>query len=184
MQAAENWQDDVINVNEKITLHSIHERYVDELFALVVRNKTWLQKAMEWPQYVTSREDGLKNAQGNYILHHRGYAKMFLIYLDKRMVGVISFNQIEPTNKTAYLGYWLDEGAQGQGIISQALEAMVAKYSSEGVVRRFVIKCILTNEASNKVAQRSGFAFEGCLRQAEFLNGEFHDQNIYARIVE
>ncbi len=182
MQAAENWQDDVITLNENISLHSIHERYVDELYALVVRNKAWLQKAMEWPQYVTSREESLKNAQGNYILHHRGYAKMFLIYQDKQMVGVISFNQIEPTNKTAYFGYWLDEGMQGQGIISQALEAIIAKYSSEGSVRRFVIKCIVTNEASNKVAQRNGFTLEGCLRQAEFLNGEFHDQNLYARI--
>ena len=182
MQAAENWQDDVITLNENISLHSIHERYVDELYALVVCNKAWLQKAMEWPQYVTSREESLKNAQGNYILHHRGYAKMFLIYQDKQMVGVISFNQIEPTNKTAYFGYWLDEGMQGQGIISQALEAIIAKYSSEGSVRRFVIKCIVTNEASNKVAQRNGFTLEGCLRQAEFLNGEFHDQNLYARI--
>ncbi|WP_435930447.1 50S ribosomal protein L7/L12-serine acetyltransferase [Dryocola sp. BD613] len=184
MQAAENWQDDAININETLTLHSVHERYADELFALVVRNKAWLQKAMEWPQYVTSREDTLKTVEGNYILHHRGYAKMFLIYRDKRMVGVISFNQIEPTNKTAYIGYWLDETAQGQGIISQALEAIVAKYAGEGVVRRFVIKCIVSNEASNKVAQRNGFTLEGCLRQAEFLNGEFHDQNIYARIEE
>lgn len=184
MQSAENWQDDAITLNGKITLHSIHERYVDELFALVVRNKAWLQKAMEWPQYVTNVEDTLKTAQGNYILHHRGYAKMFLIYHQEQMAGVISFNQIEPTNKTAYIGYWLDEAAQGQGIISQALEAIIAKYSREGLIRRFVIKCIVTNEASNQVARRNGFTLEGCLRQAEFLNGEFHDQNIYARIVE
>jgi len=184
LQEAENWQDDAITVNENIRLHSIHERYVDELFALVVRNKAWLQKAMEWPQYVTGVEETLKMAQGNYILHHRGYAKMFLIYQQEKMVGVISFNQIEPTNKTAYIGYWLDEGAQGQGIISQAVEAVIARYAGEGAVRRFVIKCIVTNEASNRVAQRCGFTLEGRLRQAEFLNGEFHDQNIYARILE
>jgi len=64
------------------------------------------------------------------------------------------------------------------------IEAAIGKYAGEGTVRRFVIKCIVTNRASNRVAQRNGFALEGCLKQAEFLNDEFHDQNIYGRIVD
>ena len=184
MRDSDNWQDDLINIDDSMTLHSIHERFADEIFALVQKNKTWLQTAMDWPQYVLSVEDSRKMAQGNYILHHRGYAKMFLIFLHQKMVGVISFNQIEPTNKVAYIGYWLDKDAQGQGIISRAIQAVVEKYAREGVVRRFVIKCIVSNLASNQVALRNGFILEGCLKQAEFLNGEFHDQNIYGRIVE
>lgn len=184
MQDVENWQDEVIALDEDLTLRSVSEKYVDDIFELVRKNQRWLHKAMEWPQYVTSRDDSLKTVQGNYILHHRGYAKMFLIYRDEQMIGVFSFNQIEPTNRTAYIGYWLDEDCQGQGVISRALEAVFAKYASEGSVRRFVIKCIVTNEASNRVAVRNGFTLEGRLRQAEYLNGEYHDQNIYARIVE
>lgn len=183
MQDVEKWQDEVIALGDSLALRSVNESYAATLFAAVQRNKEWLQKAMNWPQYVVSVEDSLKNAQGNYILHHRGYAKMFLIFNGDDMVGVFSFNQIEPTNKTGYIGYWLDEAQQGKGIISKAIEAAVAKYSAEGSVRRFVIKCIVTNEASNRVAQRNGFTLEGCLREAEFLNGKFHDQNIYARIV-
>ncbi|MGB7799707.1 50S ribosomal protein L7/L12-serine acetyltransferase [Buttiauxella sp.] len=184
MRSPDNWQDDLITIDDSITLHSIHERYVDEIFALVQKNKAWLQTAMDWPQYVLSVEDSRKMAQGNYLLHHRGYAKMFLIFQQQKMVGVVSFNQIEPTNKTAYIGYWLDKDALGQGIISRAVEAVVEKYAREGVVRRFVIKCIVSNVASNQVALRNGFSLEGRLKQAEFLNGEFHDQNIYGRIVE
>lgn len=185
MQDIENWKDETITLDDKqLTLRSVNEKYADEIFALVQRNKLWLSKAMEWPQYVTSVEDSRKNVRGNYILHHRGYAKMFLIYREEHMVGVFSFNQIEPTNKTAYIGYWLDEASQGQGIISQAIDAVITKYSREGTVRRFVIKCSVNNEASNRVAKRNGFTLEGCLKQAEFLSGKFHDQNIYARIVE
>lgn len=184
MRDSEHWQDELINIDDSITLHSIHERYVDEIFALVQKNKAWLQTAMDWPQYVLSVEDSRKMAQGNYMLHHRGFAKMFLIFQQQKMVGVVSFNQIEPTNKTAYIGYWLDKDALGQGIISRAIQALVEKYSREGVVRRFVIKCIVSNFASNQVARGNGFTLEGRLKQAEFLNGEFHDQNIYGRIVE
>jgi len=181
---SDNWQDDVIKVDDNIALHSIHESYADEIFALVQKNKAWLQTAMDWPQYVISVEDSRKMAQGNYILHHRGFAKMFLIRLNGKMIGVVSFNQIEPTNKTAYIGYWLDENVLGQGVISHALDAVMQKYADEGLVRRFVIKCIVSNTASNRVAQRNGFALEGRLKQAEYLNGEFHDQNIYGRIIE
>jgi RimJ/RimL family protein N-acetyltransferase len=49
------------------------------------------------------------------MLHQRGYAKMFLLFLRDEMVGVLSFNQIEPLNKTGYIGYWIDEHHQGQG---------------------------------------------------------------------
>ena len=183
MRDSDDWQDDLINVDDNITLHSIHERYVDEIFALVQKNKAWLQTAMDWPKSMLSIEDSRKMAQGNYILHHRGYAKMFLIFHQQKMVGVVSFNQIEPTNKVAYIGYWLDKDVLGQGIISRAIQAVVEKYAREGTVRRFVIKCIVSNSASNQVALRNGFTLEGRLKQAEYLNGEFHDQNIYGQIV-
>ncbi|EGT4279717.1 50S ribosomal protein L7/L12-serine acetyltransferase [Cronobacter malonaticus] len=177
-------QDEILTVNEHLALHAVHERFAEPLFSLVQRNKAWLQKAMNWPQYVTKIEDTRQTIQSNMMLHQRGYAKMFMILLDGEMVGVLSFNQIEPTNKTAYIGYWLDEQHQGQGIISGALQTIMAHYAQRGEVRRFVIKCIVTNAASNRVAQRNGFTLEGRLKEAEYLNSEFHDQHIYARIIE
>ncbi|MDY8772715.1 hypothetical protein UY868_25500, partial [Escherichia coli] len=35
----------------------------------------------------------------------RGYAKMFMIFKEDELIGVISFNRIEPLNKTAEIGY-------------------------------------------------------------------------------
>jgi ribosomal-protein-serine acetyltransferase len=183
-QNKHNWQDEVIEVEQGLILHSVNETFVTPVFELVQRNKAWLQQAMDWPQYVTAPEDTLKTLRGNHMLHHRNYAKMFMILLEQELVGVISFNQIEPTNKAAYIGYWLDQGHQGQGIISRALQAMMKKYSGEGMVRRFAIRCSVNNEASNAVALRNGFTLEGCMKQAEYLNGQFHDQNIYGRIID
>ncbi|WP_124056897.1 50S ribosomal protein L7/L12-serine acetyltransferase [Escherichia coli] len=99
-------------------------------------------------------------------------------------MGVISFNRIEPLNKTAEIGYWLDESHQGQGIISQALQALIHHYAQSGELRRFVIKCRVDNPQSNQVALRNGFILEGCLKQAEFLNDAYDDVNLYARIID
>jgi ribosomal-protein-serine acetyltransferase len=41
----------------------------------------------------------------------------------------------------------------------------------------------VANAQSNSVAVRNGFELEGCLKEAEFLNGEFQDVNSYAKII-
>ncbi|MGP3591862.1 50S ribosomal protein L7/L12-serine acetyltransferase [Vagococcus sp. WN89Y] len=175
--------DRLIPVNDRITLHAADERFVHDLHQLIVKNCDWLQQFLDWPQYVRSPEDTRKTVQGNIMLHQRGYAKMFMITHDETLVGVLAFNAIEPLNKTAYIGYWLDQEAVGQGILSLSIQAMIDFYARQGEIRRFVIKCRVQNSASNQVAQRNGFTLEGCLKEAEFLNGHYDDQNIWARIV-
>ena len=176
--------DSLIVVNDHLALHAIDERFVHDLHQLIVKNREWLQHFLDWPQYVRSVDQTRQTAQSNIVLHQRGYAKMFLILEDNVLVGVLSFNSIEPTNKTGYIGYWLDKDKEGKGIVSACLQAFMAFYARRGDVRRFVIKCRVANEASNRVALRNGFILEGCLRQAEFLNGSFHDQNIYGQIID
>ena len=175
---------ETILVSDTLSLQAVNESHIHELHQLVLDNRDWLQQTLNWPQYVKSEQDTRQNVQGNMMLHQRGIAKMFLIFCEGKMVGVLSFNQIEPSNKTGYIGYWLDERVQGQGILSAALQAFIRYYVESGGIRRFVIKCRMDNLRSNQVALRNGFLQEGCLRQAEFLNDRFHDQNIYARIID
>lgn len=175
---------EIITVSESLELRAVEEKQVTPLHQLVLKNKAWLQASLNWPQFVTSQEDTRKNVQGNMLLHQRGYAKMYLIFANQNLVGVLSFNQIEPLNKAAYIGYWLDEDHQGQGIMSQSLRALIEHFARRGEIRRFVIKCRVENVESNQVALRNGFVLEGRMKQAEFLNGEYHDVNLYARIID
>ena len=173
-----------IPVTDSLSLRAVDERHVPELHQLVMKNQRWLQQSLSWPAEVTHEEETRRHVQGNVMLHQRGYAKMFLLFLQEEIVGVLSFNQIEPINKTAYIGYWIDESHQGQGLLSQALQALMDYFARSGTVRRFVIKCRMANHKSNQVALRNGFSLEGCLRQAEYLNGLYDDQNIYGRIID
>lgn len=173
---------EIIPVSQHIELRSVEERFTTDLHNLVIKNKTFLQTAFDWAQHVGSEEDTRRNVQSNHMLHQRGYAKMFLIFASDELVGVLSFNAIEPANKTGYIGYWLDEDHQGQGILSRSLQAFMRYYVERGEIRRFVIKCRVANQHSNNVAVRNGFTLEGCLREAEYLNGRFDDVNIYGKI--
>lgn len=184
MIPAQPLQDELIEVTPELALHAADERFVSALHQLILKNRHWLQHSLNWPQFVGGEEDTRQNMLSNRMLHQRGYAKMFLIMQRDMLVGVLSFNAIEPLNKAGYIGYWLDEAHQGQGIIATCLEAFMRYYAQQGEVRRFVIKCRVENTRSNQVALRNGFALEGCLQQAEFLNGHYYDQNLYARIID
>ncbi|MBX8459531.1 50S ribosomal protein L7/L12-serine acetyltransferase [Enterobacter sp. RIT637] len=173
---------EIIPVSQQIELRSVEERYTADLHNLVVKNKTFLQTAFDWAQHVGSEDDTRRNVQSNQMLHQRGYAKIFFIFHDDALAGVLSFNAIEPANKTGYIGYWLDEAHQGKGILSRSLQAFMRHYAELGTVRRFVIKCRVDNHSSNAVALRNGFILEGCLREAEYLNGRYDDVNTYARL--
>ena len=175
---------ETIPVTESLSLRAVDESHVAELHQLVIKNQRWLQQSLSWPAEVSHEDETRRHVQGNVMLHQRGYAKMFLLFLREEIVGVLSFNQIEPINKTAYIGYWIDESHQGQGLLSQALQALMDSFARSGTVRRFVIKCRVANQRSNQVALRNGFTLEGCLKQAEYLNGSYDDQNIYGRIID
>ncbi|MTH45980.1 50S ribosomal protein L7/L12-serine acetyltransferase [Intestinirhabdus alba] len=173
-----------IDVNDGLTLRAVNENHVVALHRLVMKNRAWLQQTLNWPQLVTTEEDTRKNVQANMLLHRRGYAKMYLIFDGEQVIGVMAFNQIEPLNKTAWIGYWLDEARQGEGVASRALQALIRHYAQRGEIRRFAIRCRVDNPASNRLARRNGFLLEGCLKQAEFLNGRYDDVNLYARIID
>jgi ribosomal-protein-serine acetyltransferase len=177
-------EQETIPVSETVHLQAVDECHIPALHQLVMKNKTWLAQSLNWAPLITQEAQTRQNVQGNIMLHQRGIAKMFMIFQDQQLVGVLSFNQIEPLNKTGYIGYWLDEDAQGKGILSAALQAFIHYFAERAEVRRFVIKCRVDNLRSNQVALRNGFTLEGCLKQAEFMGGVYCDQNIYALIVD
>ena len=92
---------EIIEIDDTLQLRAVEECHVAGLYQLVRKNSAWLQQFLDWPQYVNTQEDTYKTVQGNMMLHQRGYAKMFLIFDGEEMLGVLSFNQIEPLNKAA-----------------------------------------------------------------------------------
>ncbi len=76
-----------IPVTDALTLIAIDERYVSDLHQLVVKNQRWLQQSLSWPAEVRSEDETRRHVQGNVMLHQRDYAKMFLLFLDKQLVG-------------------------------------------------------------------------------------------------
>ncbi|MDX7986054.1 GNAT family N-acetyltransferase [Xenorhabdus sp. 12] len=174
---------DSIIVRANLVLSAPSRNYARGLYTIINENRDYFSEFMAWPRFVTSENDTAEFMDSCQLSHQKNVGKTYIILHENTPVGLLSFNSIDNKNKAAYIGYWLDPKMQGKGIVTEALNALVNHYSGGELIKRFVITCSTQNTASNNVAKRCGFQLEGKLHDAELINGIFHHQNIYAKIV-
>lgn len=79
----------------------------------------------------------------------------------------------------AHIGYWIDERFANQGYTTRAVRALT-KYSFETVqLHRIEINMRPENIASARVAQKSGYIFEGVRPRYLHISGQWRDHLTY-----
>ena len=179
-----NNQKDMIDVNKYLYLAPANNQYASDIYNIITGNREYFSQFMAWPIFVKNQADTEQFLDSCWLKHQQNESKTYVILLKGQAIGLLSFNQIDKNNKTAYIGYWLDGSMQGNGVMTAALNALIKHYAMQKIIRRFVIKCTVYNEKSNALAKRCGFSYEGTLKQAEYINETFHDQNIYGLIAD
>lgn len=99
---------------------------------------------------------------------------------DGRVIGTIGYYSLQPEHFRAEIGYLLHPAHQGQGLMQEAVQA-VLDYGFD-VLQLHSVAAVMApeNTASARVAERNGFVKEGHFRQNEFWNGRFTDAVFYA----
>ena len=78
------------------------------------------------------------------------------------------------------LGYWIGEAYWGQGIVTEAVNAMV-KYTFEHFdVVRIYAGVFKGNIGSQVVLQKAGFTLESTISKGVIKNGILLDEHIYS----
>jgi len=81
----------------------------------------------------------------------------------------------------AEVGYRFLREAWGHGYATEALKAVVRFGKEKLQLHRIELRCIVGNDASVKVAEKSGFVKEGLIRQGHIIN-IFADYYIYGHV--
>jgi RimJ/RimL family protein N-acetyltransferase len=105
---------------------------------------------------------------------------------ERKMVGGITLNKVDVFQGTAEIGYWLGQKYWMQGLMSEAMKAMIDFGFNKLKLRRINLNAFTTNPASNGLAKKFGFIYEGMRRKAcrSKANGDIHDDNIYGLLKE
>jgi ribosomal-protein-alanine N-acetyltransferase len=98
------------------------------------------------------------------------------------VLGTCGFNIWIPSSRRALLGYDLGQRHWRQGIMTEALGA-VLRFGFETMgLNRVEALVFLENAASHGLLQKLGFRREGVLREYEYLKGCFVDMVMYSQL--
>jgi ribosomal-protein-serine acetyltransferase len=153
---------------------------VAELQRLTVANLERLRLWEDWAHGEQTEEASRAYTRIQLAAFAEGRTLPLAILQDGAIVGSVGA-RIDLQRETAELGYWIDEAAEGRGLVTRAVLAVVAHLGSERGVHRFEIRTAVHNRRSRAVADRCGFGLEGVLHGAIRVGAERHDVAIYGR---
>ncbi|HSI33444.1 MAG: GNAT family N-acetyltransferase [Phycisphaerae bacterium] len=155
---------------------------VEPLWELVDANRERLRQWFAWVDADRSVDDIAKFVKSAMERHARDEGLTAVIHYQGRAVGAIDFHDWRPVHRYTAIGYWLAASAEGKGLMTAAVTAMVDYAFTERGMNRVEIRCATQNERSRVVPRRLGFVEEGTMRQAELLYDRYNDLVVYAML--
>jgi ribosomal-protein-serine acetyltransferase len=134
--------------------------------------KAWVEGSIDWAH---------KGLGFEFILHHFDINQPDIKHPNnKHIFGGVCINPIDPGSRSANLGYWLTEKAQGQGMMSIAAMFAIHIAFSQLKLQRLELIIDIKNKASIALAHRLGGILEGRARNRLRINNDYHDAYIYS----
>ncbi|MFV0390091.1 MAG: GNAT family N-acetyltransferase [Pyrinomonadaceae bacterium] len=180
---AEN-KDVVIEIAPEIELRTATLAFAKELHQLVKSNLKYLAKWMSWATENIAVRDLEEFLRREMEVRERRTGINFCVFNNQTMIGNIGAKEIDSTNRSAEIGYWIAEDAQGNGIATNACKAIINLLFTEYELNRIVIKCGTENYKSQAIPERLGFTNEGISRQVLWLNDRFIGLSVYSLLKE
>jgi len=101
----------------------------------------------------------------------------------KTVVGSTGLHRMDWSVPRFEIGYWIRRTHEGQGYVSEAVNALARFAFRTLEAERVEIHCSHRNARSQRVAERCGFTLEGRLRNhGRETTGELRDMMVYALI--
>src|SRR5258706_7598169 len=158
-----------LQVTESVELRQIGEDDAEALTALIDRNRSHLKEWLPWLDNSTGLHDTARFIGRSIEQAEDENGLTFGIVYEGALAGVIGQHYVDSMNRRTELGYWLDAGHQGRGIVTRASTRVTDYAFTEQNCNRVILQCAAGNVKSRAVAERLGFVQEGILREAEWL---------------
>jgi ribosomal-protein-serine acetyltransferase len=161
-------------------LRPVEVRHCEEIFAVVDRNRAHIRPWMEWVDRTKSVDDVKKwhATVMEQVAKNNGFQAG--LWWRQKLAGMIGFHSFDWMHKKTSIGYWLDEQAQGHGLMTAATRALTLHALVDLKLHRVEIRCNPENHKSRAIPRRLGFTEEGRLREVEWLYDHFGDLIVYS----
>ena len=154
------------------------------LFSLVERNRERLRNWLPWVDHTHSSEDIRLFILRVLDQYHSNLGPQTGIWVDGVLSGTVGCHPIDWSNRNCSIGYWVDAGQEGKGIITRCCATLLDFVFDELGLHRAEIRCGTSNQRSCAVPERLGFNREGIAREAEWVNDRWVDLVVWGILEE
>lgn len=173
-----------LRVDDELELGLLERGDADALHALIERNRERLARWLPWAGSQTL--EGTRGFIEGRALAAIAQADGFEIgvWWRGRLVGMVGIHAVRRHPTRGSIGYWLATEAEGHGLMTRAVRAVLAKGFDDLGFARLDIRADVDNARSRALPERLGFRHEGVLRRAFFDGRRYVDQAIYGLLRE
>lgn len=159
------------------------------LNAAILESFDTLRIYMPWAKEKPTVEDSeevVRREAANWILKKRDDPELMLLILDKKThdcIGASGFNAIDWDIPSVEIGYWIRKKYAGQGLMTEAVNAITQYAFKVLQVKRIAITCDVDNERSKKIPETLRYCLEATLKfhRKKPLTNEVSDTLVYAK---
>ena len=174
--------------SERLLIRMPSVQDISDVNNAIIQTLPTLRQWMSWAhesQSLADTQRRLRQSIANFVTKKSLRFHLF----DKQtgeFVGSASVNPIDWSIPKCEIGYWVANGFEGNGYISEAVERITTFAFNELGVHRIDIRCDEQNKKSRAVAERAGFALEAVLKNHERTadGTELRNTVIYSKISE
>ncbi|MFJ7667296.1 GNAT family N-acetyltransferase [Lysinibacillus sp. NPDC097195] len=171
-----------ITINPELTLRTITLEDAEAVFTLTDNSRDYLREWLPWLDFTQELSDTLGYIEGCIAGYEAKTSLSLVILFRDKIVGIAGFNTINKANKIAAIGYWLGKDAQGYGIMTKTVQALIQYAFDELHLNKVEIRAAAGNTKSRAIPERLGFKTEGTIRAAEWLYDHYVDHVLYGML--
>lgn len=173
---------------ERVLLRTLRDEDAQPMFDAIRESAERIAQWMPWPKYHQTVDDTvewIRRQQASWIAREGFQGIGIFDVRDGRYLGGTGMHVLDWQIGSFEIGYWLREGAEGHGYISEAARLLTMFAFTQLHAERVMIRCDARNERSKHVPERLGFVFEGRLRHDSLgVDGAIRDTLVFAMIPE
>jgi ribosomal-protein-serine acetyltransferase len=169
-------------VTDRLRLRAPRRADAGPLFEAIAETLEQLVPWLPWARPDHSRSETRRYLRAARTAWARHTAFEFVIEAPTggSILGVTSLHRIDWLRHSAGIGYWIRRSRFGEGLATEASEAVLAHAFGALMLHRVEALVALANKPSQRVVEKLGFTREGVARDAEFVDGRFLDHIQYS----
>ncbi|MDZ7708498.1 MAG: GNAT family protein [Trueperaceae bacterium] len=169
-----------VAIDDDLALRLYERRDAEALYDLVEANRDLLERWFPWTEGTRGPDDTRAFIEDGLRRFAAGNGFECGIVEKGRLVGTLGLHFVTRPEGVTEMGYWLDEDAQGRGLVTRSVAGLLPHLFGTMDLNRVEIRADPANDRSRAVPERLGFRQEGVLRQVGLRSGHRYDHAVYA----